>query len=131
MPIYEFAWRSLEGGDLLIALVRASEGEMKSSLGATVRSSTDFALSAERTFLVTLSELGDREAERARSAERVSRRRVAPRHLFFEEDGRGEAEARTADVFGEGDEAEPELVGGLPDRLGEAPFALEITEFRA
>jgi hypothetical protein len=60
-PICELAWRSLGDDDLVIGLCRGSEGEMKSALGASVRTNTDFVLSAERAFAVTLSELGDRE----------------------------------------------------------------------
>jgi hypothetical protein len=60
-PLWELACRLLSGEDVLIALCRASEGEMSSAFGATVRSLGAFVLSAERAFVVVLSELGDRQ----------------------------------------------------------------------
>jgi hypothetical protein len=58
--VAELVWRELEPADVLIAVARLGrEGEMVSALGATVKHSTYFVLSAERSFSVRLSELGD------------------------------------------------------------------------
>ena len=75
-------------------------------------------------------ELGEGETECPGPGQAVREPGIGPGELFFQEDGRDEAEPRAADGFGEGREREPELVGGLPDVVRDGPGVLEIADFR-